>query len=75
MILPKMISPIDWAASLVIDFPDIDIPFLRDETNWKEWGELLKQVPSFSDIPTTYGYNNFSDWSDAVFFIKGSVVA
>jgi hypothetical protein len=48
MIVPKHISLHNWAASLVIDFPDDDIPLLDDfDDNWQKWGAALVQCNSF----------------------------
>lgn len=68
MVQPDMISLMDWAASLQIDFPNDDIPLLENENLWKEWGEELKMSDSFQNIPTTYGYVNYRDWMNEVYY-------
>jgi hypothetical protein len=70
MIIPEFISLSDWAASLIIDFPNDNIPFLLDEKNWKEWGSLLLQESSFNrnDIPKPDGYQEWQPWAHSVFY-------
>lgn len=69
MIMPIMIPLLEWANSLLIDFPDDNLPILEKEEDWKEWGENLKLSDNFSNIPTTYGYDNFNDWAYEVYYI------
>jgi len=69
MVQPNMISLMDWAASLQIDFPNDDIPLLEREDAWFEWGDKLKMSDSFQNIPSTYGYNNYQDWMNEVYYI------
>jgi len=70
MILPEFISLQDWAASLIIDFPDENIPFLSDEKNWKEWGSYLIYLDSFqeNEAPDPFNYNDWRDWARQVYF-------
>jgi hypothetical protein len=37
MMLPKMTTLSTWAASLVVDFPNDNLPFLEQEDKWREW--------------------------------------
>lgn len=66
MIIPSdNISIQEWANSLRIDFNSRDIiPTIDDESNWKEWGNMLASSPSFSTrgVPTTEGFPNWREW-------------
>lgn len=69
MMIPRFTSLKDWANSLVIDFPDDDIPLLRHEDDWKSWGNFLIQEDSFADnaAPTTDTFKDWKSWADRVF--------
>jgi len=69
MILPISIDLKTWAASLVIDFPNDNIPFLDKEENWKEWGNSLVEENSFArnGAPGTQFFKNWKTWAQAVF--------
>jgi len=69
MMLPKFAELGTWAASLVIDFPTDNIPFLKHEKDWKEWGNTLVQETSFSNsgAPGTSLYEEWVHWAEAVF--------
>jgi hypothetical protein len=70
MIIPEFISLHDWAASLFIDFPDDNIPFLLHERDWKLWGDLLSQEETFieNNAPTTETFDEWRDWAHAVYY-------
>lgn len=64
-----MMIPIDvtvkfWMESLVIDFPDDNIPLLEDEKDWKDVGSFLVQENSFAiqGAPSPASYEKASDW-------------
>ena len=69
MILPIGITLKLWADSLVIDFPDDNIPFLLDESGWKNWGNFLVQENTFLDngAPGTQAYSDWQTWAKDVF--------
>lgn len=71
MVLPDRISLKAWAASLVVDYPDDNIPFLFNEKQWKEWGNRVVQEDSFSDnnAPSTGDFNDWQKWAKAVFYV------
>jgi hypothetical protein len=71
MVLPERISLKAWAASLVIDYPNDNIPLLFNEKQWKDWGNLLVQEDSFSDnnAPGTGDFNDWQSWAKAVFYV------
>ncbi len=68
--LPIGISLKDWAASLIVDFPDEIIPGLFDEDNWKLWGNIVVQTSTFSEngAPGTEDYDDWNTWAQAVYY-------
>jgi hypothetical protein len=73
MTLPKDIDINTWWASLVVDFPNDDIPFLHnpvkeDASSWKQQGSFLIEENTFADngaaLPTGA---NAQEWAQAVF--------
>lgn len=68
--LPKYVKIEEWAASLLIDFPNDDIPILQDEKDWKDWGNRLVEIPTFlnSGAPSTVHFDDSQKWMDAVYF-------
>jgi hypothetical protein len=69
VIIPLEISLKDWAASLVIDFPDDNIPILTDENDWKNWGCLVVEQTSFADngAPSPILFDEVNKWTMAMF--------
>lgn len=59
----------DWAASLLIDFPNDDIPILTDENDWKNWGDKLVEIPVFesNEAPSTLKYDDSQKWMEAIY--------
>jgi hypothetical protein len=60
----------DWADSLRVDFSSRDtIPLIDDDSNWKEWGNIVASSPSFStkSVPTTEGFPNWQKWGIIVY--------
>jgi len=74
MVIPEFIRLIEWAHTLIIDFPNDNIPLLIDESNWKEWGDRLVQEESFieNNAPGTYHYNDWNKWANEVYFIMSN---
>lgn len=69
MVIPKNITLSLWAASLIIDFPNDDMPILKDEKDWKLWGNFVAQGNSFlvNNAPFTGGYDDWRTWADNVY--------
>lgn len=69
MTLPIGITLSYWAASLVIDFPNDNIPLLSSEDQWKPWGNILVQTNSFASngAPGTDLYSDAPTWMQAVY--------
>ena len=70
MMIPTYATFETWGSSLVIDFPDDDIPLAPEEEKWKEWGNELSQCTSFieNNAPGTEYYKEWKEWAQAVFF-------
>lgn len=66
MIIPsESITISEWANSLRVDFNSRDtIPHIDDESNWKEWGNVVATSPSFAtrSVPTTEDFPNWREW-------------
>lgn len=70
MMVPKETTLSDWADSLVVDFPQDNIPFLSEEEDWRTWGNNLIQERSFEEngAPGTATFKDWRSWAEAVFF-------
>ena len=70
MVLPIDISLLDWAATLVIDFPNDAIPLLFDADQWRQWGDQLAQCTTFTQnqTPQTLDYSDWNTWAQAVYY-------
>lgn len=69
MMIPKNVTLKEWAASLIVDFPLDNISILKDEDEWKPWGDDLVQENSFASnaAPGTHFYESWGPWAQAVF--------
>ena len=69
MIQPYYIDLYDWAASLIIDFPDDPIPVLYRDMDWKDWGNQLILCNSFYEAgaPGTFNYDDWLNWAQDVY--------
>lgn len=69
MILPLRISLKNWAASLIIDFPDDNIPLLKSNEDWQSWGRFLIQENTFADngAPDPSDYDDWESWAIELF--------
>lgn len=74
MVMPEFITLSNWAATLIVDFPDDNIPLLSDESNWRPWGDLLAQEDSFinNNAPGTLYYKDWKEWADEVYFVMNN---
>lgn len=75
MILPEFISLRDWADSLIIDFPNDNVPIIYNEEDWKRWGNSVVTGPSFQSLqaPNTDLYDNWQDWAFVLYRTAGLV--
>lgn len=71
VVLPVGIDLLDWAASLVIDFPKDDIPRLDNRDAWREWAERLIESPSFLTVPRPDAFPDWKSWAEMVCLVVG----
>jgi len=70
MIIPNKNSSFsDFMASLIVDFPNENIPFFKNEEEWKSYASFLSQENSFAKngVPIPNGFKNRTDWELAFF--------
>lgn len=69
MMMPRSATLLNWAHSLLIDFPRDNIPILKKESDWQDWGNTLVQENSFSraGAPGPNNYSEWKSWADSVF--------
>jgi hypothetical protein len=69
------IDLLDWAASLLIDFPDDNLPILYTDREWKDWGNEVIGAPTFDGLnaPPTDLYDNWQEWAFALYQATGFV--
>lgn len=67
MMIPDENNFVDWVYSLIVDYPDQDVPTY--EGNWEEFGNLLCSTGIFmkKNIPCTVGYFDPVQWAKDVF--------
>ena len=70
MMQPLHTNLLEWAASLIIDFPDDDIPMIFDEEQWQDWGSVLVQENSFAQVsaPNPNFYEDWNAWAIDVYY-------
>lgn len=59
-----------FAESLLVDFSSRDdVPLIKNENDWKQWGNLVSSLPSFANrgVPTTENFSNWKDWGIIVY--------
>jgi hypothetical protein len=69
MMMPTKTDLQTWASSLVVDFPNDNIPLYSSASDWKTWGNFLIQENSFlaNQAPGTSHFSNAKDWALAVY--------
>lgn len=71
VVLPIEISFLDWAHSLFIDLPHLEIPIAVSEKDWQNWAVRLVEINQLSpNIPVPYTINDWHLW--AKFFLQNS---
>lgn len=65
MVLPELMSFLDWADNLQIEFPKGNIPRIDDENDWQDWAEALLQIDELDNynIPTPFQFNDWREWA------------
>ena len=61
---PNGINFVDWASSLVIDLPDLDIPVINDEDEWKEWALFVIEENKLGQFPLPENFSNWREWAN-----------
>lgn len=81
MVDPRYISLKNWAASLIVDFPNDIIPVLEDENKWEDWAARVITVGIFSraGLPAPFtitqpgikkaNFQKWEDWAKVVYSI------
>lgn len=74
MVQPIHISFESWAASLIVDFPNDNIPIYKEGMDWKVWGNIVVQENSFSEngAPGTEHFSEPLEWAVAVYRQMGN---
>jgi hypothetical protein len=70
MVIPEYIDLKYWAAQLIVDYPNENLPILDDEKKWPEWGAAVvgsgifarNNAPSPFTISEGRKKSNFEDW-------------
>lgn len=77
MIIPEFINFIDWANSLIIDFPSENIPLISDENDWKSWGDFISSLDTFSkqNAPGTAAYQDKWTWAKDLYYVMAPLYA
>lgn len=71
MVIPEGITLTLWANSLIIDFPNDNIPLLINESRWQQWASELIGSQSFisNDVPHPNNYDDWKTWAYDVYFL------
>lgn len=71
MINPKRIPLQEWAHSLLVDYPEQNLPQLQSDNVWREWAAEVIKSPLFSNpsIPNPYAIDDWKEWAALVYGI------
>ncbi|MCP4264861.1 MAG: hypothetical protein GY777_04675 [Candidatus Brocadiaceae bacterium] len=69
---PEYIDIKDWAANLIVDYPDEYLPILEDADKWEDWASIVAGTGVFArnDIPAPFSVTEgekkqeFKDWQE-----------
>jgi len=72
IVWPEYIDIKDWAANLIVDYPDEYLPILEDADKWEDWGSIVAGTGVFArnDIPAPVSVmegtkkQEFKDWQE-----------
>jgi len=69
MMMPINTDLQTWGASLVIDFPNDNVPLYFTGDDWRTWGNMLRQENTFANngVPGTEHYPEWTEWALAVY--------
>lgn len=66
--LPFYINFYEWANTLFVDLPTLNIPIPSTENEWQLWGERLIEENALTTVPLP---SNFEDWRIwAAYFVQ-----
>ena len=74
MMIPTKADLKTWASSLIVDFPQDNIPILSDENDWERWGSILIGCQSFASnaAPPPRAYGDWRDWAINVYKVMNN---
>lgn len=72
IVWPEYIDIKDWAANLIVDYPDEYLPILEDADKWESWASIVAGTGVFArnDIPAPFSVTegekkqDFKDWQE-----------
>ena len=72
IVWPEYIDIKDWAANLIVDYPDEYLPVLEDADKWEDWASIVSGTGIFArnDIPAPFSVTEgekkqeFKDWQE-----------
>lgn len=72
IVWPEYIDIKDWAANLIVDYPDEYLPVLEDADKWEDWASIVAGTGVFArnDIPAPFSVTEgekkqeFKDWQE-----------
>ena len=72
IVWPEYIDVKDWAANLIVDYPDEYLPVLEDADKWEDWASTVAGTGVFArnDIPAPFSVTegekkqDFKDWQE-----------
>ena len=72
IVWPEYIDVKDWAANLIVDYPDEYLPVLEDADKWEDWASTVAGTGVFArnDIPAPFSVTEgekkqeFKDWQE-----------
>jgi hypothetical protein len=83
VIFPEYISLNDWAAALVVNYSEENLPILYDEEKWQEWGAIVTSTGAFAraSLPTPVtvqqgtkkiNFENWQEWAKIVYTLMAN---
>ena len=72
IVWPEYIDVKDWAANLIVDYPDEYLPILEDADKWEDWASIVAGTGVFArnNIPAPFSVTEgekkqeFKDWQE-----------
>jgi hypothetical protein len=78
IVWPEYIDIKDWAANLIVDYPDEYLPILEDVDKWEDWASIVAGTGVFArnDIPAPFSvtegekkqeFKYWQEWAETVY--------